>query len=140
SLSTKPGKEGFRFEHRNLLFTMPVRQSGKSIGTLFLRYNLLPLYKRFALYGGIVALVMITSFGLAVLVSNALQERISKPILALAETAREVSVRKDFSVRAQKFSNDELGLLTDAFNEMLEQIHNRDEALLESQERLRVAL
>jgi methyl-accepting chemotaxis protein len=132
--------EGFRTAGSAWEFVMAVRKSGKIIGTLYLRYSLEPVYKRFALYGCIVALVMVSSFALAYIVSNSLQRRISTPILALADTARHVSHRKDFSVRAQKFSDDELGLLTDAFNEMLGEIHDRDVALLESQERLLVAL
>jgi PAS domain S-box-containing protein len=140
TLEQIPERSGSVFEARYLHYTAPIKQSGKSLGTLYLRYDLGPFYQRFALYAGIVVLVMASSFGLAYLVSNALQQRISKPILTLADTAREVSLRKDFSVRAEKFSDDELGLLTEAFNEMLGQIHDRDLALLESQERLRVAL
>jgi len=39
------------------------------------------------------------------------------------------SERKDYSVRARKFSEDELGVLTDAFNQMLRQVQERDRAL-----------
>jgi light-regulated signal transduction histidine kinase (bacteriophytochrome) len=64
---------------------------------------------------------------------------ISEPLLSLVRTARSVSERKDYSVRAVKGSDDELGLLVDAINEMLEQIQHRDAALTGSLERLGAA-
>ena len=63
----------------------------------------------------------------ALALSNALQQRISQPILALADTARVISERRDYSVRAQKLSGDEVGLLTDAFNKMLTRIQKAEE-------------
>ena len=47
----------------------------------------------------------------------------------MAGTAKAISDRKDYSVRACKVGEDELGLLTDAFNHMLNQIQERDTAL-----------
>src|SRR5437879_10771107 len=54
----------------------------------------------------------------------------------LAETARAVSDRRDYSVRAAKLGEDELGVLTDAFNHMLSRIEAQDRALRESKEGL----
>ena len=58
-----------------------------------------------------------------------LQGRISQPILALAETAAAVSARQDYSVRAPKLGEDELGTLTDAFNLMLGRIEDQNREL-----------
>jgi len=63
----------------------------------------------------------------------------------LAQTAKAVSSRKDYTIRAQKRMNDELGQLVDGFNEMLGEIEQRDGALrqhrdsLEQQVRVRTA-
>ncbi len=92
------------------------------------------------LYGGIVILVMAGSFLLAFALSTALQRAISQPILELASAAKAVSDRKDYSLRARKYGQDELGQLTDSFNTMLTLIHERDVSLRESAERLRLAL
>ena len=40
--------------------------------------------------------------------------------------ARKVSEQEDYSVRAAKVSNDEIGVLIDTFNRMLGQIQERD--------------
>ena len=56
----------------------------------------------------------------AFLVSSQLQRLISGPILSLVQTARAVTEEKNYSVRAVKQNDDELGVLIDAFNEMAE--------------------
>jgi light-regulated signal transduction histidine kinase (bacteriophytochrome) len=70
------------------------------------------------------------------MISRKLQGQISGPILALAETAQAVSTQRDYSVRARKLGEDELGLLTEAFNHMLEQIQQQNLALQRSHEEL----
>src|SRR5439155_22821760 len=72
--------------------------------------------------------------------SKTLQKQISRPILALAETAKAVSDRRDYSVRATKLHEDELGRLTDAFNQMLAQINDQTGVLRESEARVRAVL
>src|SRR6185503_5171546 len=78
---------------------------------------------------GIVGLVFLASLLLAFALSSQLQRLISDPILRLARVARSVALEKNYSVRATKQSNDELGQLVDGFNEMLVQIQARDIAL-----------
>jgi PAS domain S-box-containing protein len=75
--------------------------------------------------------VILVSFLLAFLLSRILQKSISTPILALAKTAKVISEQKDYSVRAINLSKDELGLLTDAFNQMLGQIQEQNQTLKE---------
>jgi len=89
---------------------------------------------------GILTLMLIGSLLVARAISAVLQRRISGPILELADTSRTVSVNRDYSVRAKKQGNDELGLLTDAFNQMLARIQTQDEALRKNEEELRRAL
>ncbi|MDO8541274.1 MAG: ATP-binding protein [Opitutaceae bacterium] len=73
--------------------------------------------------------VLIVSSALVVLGSSRFQRAISGPILALADTARIVSERKNYSIRAVKTSADEIGFLIDRFNEMLAQIQLREAEL-----------
>ncbi len=131
-----PEGDGYRFAHAHLAAFQPVVLGGTRLGTLYLNSDMGAMYERFRLYGGIAVLVAAGSFLVAYLLSRALQQQISRPILALAETAKAISDRRDYSVRATKHSQDELGLLTDAFNQMLTQIHAQDQALRESEARL----
>jgi light-regulated signal transduction histidine kinase (bacteriophytochrome)/HAMP domain-containing protein len=74
---------------------------------------------------GVVAVASLVAFVLAM----RLQRHITEPVLALASTAKTVSETPDFSVRAERFDDDELGELTDAFNAMLARVDERDHAL-----------
>src|SRR5207248_1768739 len=61
---------------------------------------------------------------------------ITTPILRLAGTARTIADHNDYSVRAAKVCGDEVGVLTDAFNQMLAQIQSQDTALRENENKL----
>jgi len=135
-----PAEDGYRFERSHLDGFQPVVQGAKRIGTLYLQTDLGAVHERFRLYGLIVVLVAAVTFLLAYTLSMALQKQISRPILSLAETAKVISERRDFSVRATKLGNDELGLLTDAFNQTLAEVEKQNRALQESAERVRAVL
>lgn len=123
-----PGPAGHRFSHGRLLLFEPVRQANGTVGTLYVSSELRPLFERLRLYGGMALLVLFGSMLVALALSHALQRRITEPILALAHTAKIISERRDFSVRVAKSGNDELGLLTEAFNQMLIGIQQAEKA------------
>lgn len=118
--------EGYFFSDNSLEGIHPVVQGSNRLGTLYLKLDMHYVNKRFLLYGGIAILFIILSSVFAYLLSKRLQRSISVPILELAETARIVSDQRDYSVRASKISDDEIGVLTDAFNHMLTQIEARN--------------
>ena len=62
---------------------------------------------------------------LAYLLAAGLQRTISAPIFHLAEVAQGVAKNKDYSLRALKHNEDELGFLTEAFNDMLAQVQTK---------------
>jgi signal transduction histidine kinase len=125
-----PAPDGYRFEHSYLAGFAPVAQAGNArLGTLYLRSNLTAVYGALRVAGAVAVLVMGASMVVAFLVATSLQGTISGPILALAETAKSVSDRQDYSVRAPGAGHDEVGLLTDAFNQMLGRIEAQDQAL-----------
>lgn len=134
-------KDGYSFEGDYLLGYQPVTQDGRRrLGTLVLKVEMASIYTRLAIYGGVTALVAALSLLAAYLLSRGLQRQISRPILALAETASAVSDRGDYSVRAPRLGSDELGQLTDAFNLMLTQIQAQHDALMDSEGRVRAVI
>jgi signal transduction histidine kinase/CheY-like chemotaxis protein/HPt (histidine-containing phosphotransfer) domain-containing protein len=66
---------------------------------------------------------------IAILLASFLQKRVSAPIFHLVKTARAISETADYSRRAHRETNDELGQLCDEFNGMLGQIESRDAEL-----------
>jgi signal transduction histidine kinase len=129
----RPGPDGEPEFHDGFLDVFhPVILDDRRIGTVYLRSDLSELVGRLQLQALTVVSVFLLAALVALLFSSALQRVISRPILRLAETARAVSERRDYSIRAVKQSSDELGHLVDAFNDMLEQIQRRDSDLLEA--------
>ena len=136
ALPAKPEVDGNGFSGEFLISFQPVVYESKRIGTLYLKSDMDAMFDRFALYGSIVAAVIIASFLLAYGLSRRLQRQISQPILTLADTASAVAKRGDYSVRAARTGEGEFVVLTDAFNQMLDRIHDGDRALRYSQEEL----
>jgi PAS domain S-box-containing protein len=139
-LPAKPEVRGHRITMTSLATFQPVVQNERQLGTLYLQSDMGAMADRFRLYAGIVVLVVLCSLLVAFILSQKLQAEISGPIIELSETARAISDRRDFSVRAVKRGQDELGSLTDAFNEMLTQIQQQEKGLRESEARLRAVL
>lgn len=140
SFPLSPGKPGHRFETSHLVIVCPVIQDNQSLGTVYLKSDLSDLTARYRAFTWLALVVIVSSILVAYLVSKRLQKQISEPILALAEIAKTVSDRRNYSVRATKLGGDELGLLTDAFNQMLTQIQEQNQALSESEARVRAVL
>ena len=118
-----------RFTPQALVLERPIRLDGEVIGAVCLYSSLTPLYSRIWRYASIAGILLLASGFLAFLLSLRFQRVLSKPILDLAETARSVAQDKNYSLRALKGSEDEIGTLIDGFNEMLRQIQERDAAL-----------
>ncbi|HEU5289320.1 MAG TPA: PAS domain S-box protein, partial [Cyclobacteriaceae bacterium] len=132
SLPKSPGAEGYSFSNSYLDGFQQIKQGNKNLGTLYLRTDLGAIYQRFQLYGIIALIIILLSLVMSYFLSKILQKKISNPIVQLAQAAKEISDKQDYSVRAAKFDDDELGSLTDSFNEMLNRIQSQTDALLES--------
>ena len=132
--------DGHRFERGHIGLFHPVALNGKRIGTLYMQMDLRGIYERLGLFAAIATLVLAGALLTAFILSNWLQRPTSRPLLALAATAQSIAVRKDYSVRAEAAGKNELGVLTDAFNEMVSGIQEREIALRTSNETLRVEI
>lgn len=128
------------FSQSRLITSRPVVENGKLLGVLVLHTDLrwwrerLWLYLTVAL--GVVALAFLAATGF----STFLRKSITQSVDELARVARAVSTEGNFSVRATRFGRDELGALTDTFNQMLAQIQEREGALRDSEAQRLLAL
>lgn len=132
----RPGPEGHVFRRGTLALFEPAILDGERVGTVYLESSLSEIWTRLRFRFLTMAAVFLVSALAALALSADLQGLISRPVLHLAETARAVSERNDYSLRAEKQSADELGRLVDAFNQMLSQIEERDTALLSAKDDL----
>jgi len=124
------------FERGFLVLTRPILLDDEKIGVVCLTASLDFLRKRLKQEALAILGVLLLSSLSACLISSRLQCIISRPILGLAEVARFVAENKQYTVRAEPSGNDEVGLLIRTFNEMLEQIQQRDAALTAANENL----
>src|SRR5882724_7554236 len=130
SVATLP--QGYRFESGYLIGVQPVVQGSRRMGTLYLKSDLGALHDWFQNFGLIAALVLAVSCAVAYLVATRLQKLISQPILTLTDTVSAIAEHRDYTVRARRLEGHEFGLLTDAFNHMLERVEDT-RARLQSQ-------
>jgi PAS domain S-box-containing protein len=138
SLPASPAGGSYEFGQAHLTVLQPVVQSGKPLGTLYLQSDLAALTQRLQIYGVISLLITAGVLLIAFWLSLTLQQRITNPIIALAKTARDISRQRNFSVRAEKMSDDELGELTEAFNTMLDQLQSSHADLEKSRVQLQI--
>ncbi len=126
--------KGHRFEGDRLLLFEPVTFNQNTVGTIYLESDTEEIRARVRDYATILAVLLPSLFVVGFILSSLAQRVVSRPIVDLDRVARTVSGRRDFSVRAKKYANDEIGVLVDAFNEMLSQIQARDVELTVAKE------
>jgi two-component system, sensor histidine kinase len=133
-LPSSPASPGYRIEGEHLTVVSPVVERGERIGMIYLQ-SLYDPWTHLREYLAIIVLVMALSLVGAAFVSGWLQHAFTGPILEVASVAREVMVRRDFSLRARKTTTDEIGELVDAFNAMLAEAGERAEQLRDADRR-----
>jgi signal transduction histidine kinase/CheY-like chemotaxis protein len=129
---------GLRIEGERVQLVQRVELKGELLGFIYLRAQY-DLMGRLKAYLGIFALVTLMSLGVAYIFSNRLQQAITRPLEAMTSVARGIVVGRDFSLRSEKTTDDEIGVVVDAFNQMLDEVQARTRALERSELALRAA-
>jgi two-component system, sensor histidine kinase len=121
--------ENLGFSRERLRWSNTVMLDGQVIGSVYLSSDLGELNAGVLRTLFITLLVAALSALGAFLMSCRLQRVISDPVIHLVQTAKAVTMLRNYGIRAHKNTDDELGLLIDGFNEMLSQIQQRDRDL-----------
>src|SRR6266404_6966753 len=125
------------FAHGQMVLVQAIIFQGKLTGFVYILSDLRALDDRLKSYASIAAAVLLISLVVALLISRVAQRVISEPVVRLAQTVRIVSHEKNYSIRAVATGNrDEVSTLIESVNEMLEQIQQRDSALLRARDEL----
>ncbi len=107
-----------------------IESQGQPIGTVYIHARLQGLRRQAIQYATIAAVILLVCLGAALLAGVAFRKFLAEPIVSLARTARQVSRSRDYGLRfTPRHDFDELLSLTEAFNEMLVEIQQRDLAL-----------
>ncbi|MBI3768337.1 MAG: HAMP domain-containing protein [Deltaproteobacteria bacterium] len=115
-----------RFVGDRRLVTRPIDFKGKRVGFVALESDLADLSDVKSGFMLAALLVLALCIGIGWLLALQLQRLVTRPILALVESARTISRDRDYSVRVVVRGGDEIGVLARSFNEMLEQVEERD--------------
>ncbi len=124
--------DGHRFDGGLLHLAQDVFTNGRIVGRVYIQSDMRELRARMERYATMAGFLFLSCSVVAWVLSTRLQRLISDPIVRLSTAARDISHERDYSIRVEKKADDELGMLTDSFNEMLAQIQQRDEALKEA--------
>ncbi|MEE9405496.1 MAG: ATP-binding protein [Algisphaera sp.] len=120
----------------HLSIVQPVKIDDETLGTLVVLYDLIPVQAR--VWRGLQLSALIGFF--ACLLSGITAQRLGRglttPVAELTRIAAAVHDHQDYTLRAQRFQNDELGELTDGFNAMLTQVEESDAALQTTNDQL----
>jgi signal transduction histidine kinase len=124
-------------DHGRLVLAHRIVYQKSSLGIVYISAPLTEIEQRARHYLLIAALILLLCMGAAIAISSASRRMVAQPIASLAETARSISRERDYSARAPESSDSvEMAVLTRSFNEMLEQIQQRDDALRRSRDEL----
>ncbi|MBI1373083.1 MAG: PAS domain S-box protein [Phycisphaera sp.] len=137
-----PAVQGVTYTANHLLVVRPVTlaapgesEPGQVVGHVYIRRDLSDLRERLWQYLGIVTLVLGAALVITLVTTRFFTLVLTRPIGELVDTAARVTETQDYALRANKLSDDELGRLTDAFNQMLAQIQQRDAVVRDREHR-----
>jgi signal transduction histidine kinase len=119
-----PGTIGVERRGDELIVFRRIVDRNEWIGTVYLRAQY-EVRARLANFLRILAAVTAVALVVAIWVSYWLQSAVTRPILEITDVARQVRERRDFSLRAKRSTEDEIGYLVDSFNDMLAEVARR---------------
>jgi signal transduction histidine kinase len=130
-------ESGSWIEGTDILLGRKVMLGGKNVGSVYLLAATTDLAHRAREYGLLSAAILVLCFLVALLATTTVRNLITEPLTNLADIAGIVTRQKDYTVRATPLqTDDELAFLVRSFNEMLEQIQQREKALEDSRAEL----
>ncbi|HEX2828526.1 MAG TPA: ATP-binding protein [Burkholderiales bacterium] len=127
----KPDTDGIRVHGATAVLFKRLGTADSPLGTLYIKADY-DAGQHLRAYLTILVLVLLGALGVSLIVAWWLQRTVTHPILAMRDVAREVVETRDYSLRAPKTTQDEIGYLADAFNRMLGEIEQRSSQLEQS--------
>jgi PAS domain S-box-containing protein len=111
-----------------------VMQGDEKLGVIYLRAQY-DVEGRVRTYLSALGAVMLIGLVAALLAGSWLQRVVSRPMESMTNVAKQIVEQRDYSFRAEKLTDDEIGVVIDAFNKMLDEVESHSRAL-ETSEKL----
>ncbi len=129
-------RAGAWVENDRLIVCRVVTLGGQNEGVIYVESDSGEVHARLLRIFSLMLMILLVTMALALVMSSRVQRVISEPIAHLVSTARKISSEKDYTVRAEKRADDDLGQLIETFNTMLSEIECRDAMLLRNRDHL----
>ncbi len=104
-------------------------KAGKPVGRLLIVADIRSFRNQVAQAAILTLFAALAAGGLGVAAAVRLQRRISGPIASLTRAMTRIRSARDYSLKVEHESDDETGILVDAFNGMISEIGYRDESM-----------
>ena len=140
----KPGEEAFTFPSANTVGATKQNRFGREflvsykitdkefLGTVLLRSEIIEFNRIILSYLKIATAILLASLLAALIISTLLQRSITNRLLSLVRKTKEVAQTGNYSIRVETEVQDEIGVLSSAYNNMLEQIEKMQSHLNET--------
>lgn len=129
SMPSMPLREGIEYTDNELIAVKHIKHDGDFVGSIHIVSDLSVFYAQLRRSVVAAVLIIIACSALALAIALRVLHVIAAPIDNLIDTANRVAMSRDYSLRATKFADDDMGSLTDEFNDMLQRIQRRDAEL-----------
>jgi len=126
-----PQQEGTHIIAQQIVQVQKIISKHSKLGTLYIVADTRDLWLAMEKLAGQAAVILVFFLFLALFLSVIFQKYLVDPIVRLVDVMKQVSDKKDYSLRVSGDTQDEVGTLIDGFNEMLAEIQERDTKLEE---------
>lgn len=113
----------------------PILANKDPIGSVYIAADLTDLYWGYSHLFRWLSIIVLASIALTWILKRQLTLFMVSPIKNLLNTVKKIEARRNYSLRAKKLANDELGQLADTFNAMITTVQTQNKALLEAKNR-----
>ncbi len=116
-------KQGLSVFYLGFLDTLiPIYKEKTLLGAVYIRADTHALQQHLLKTGSLILVVFLLSLIFAFILASRLERIFTDPVFHLLDNMHVVTRARDYSIRAEHQSDDELGTLTDGFNDMLAEI------------------
>ncbi|MEI6542797.1 MAG: diguanylate cyclase [Methylococcales bacterium] len=127
--------ERTEFDTVYLHIVQPIIVDSERLGAVYIYADFRNSYWQKIKFIGELILVLVGASILASFLTSPLLRLISLPVKKLLETVKAISDTKNYSLRAVKVNNDELGVLVEAFNDLIGIVEAQNQSLTRAKDR-----
>lgn len=124
-----PDRPGPQPGFGRLVVSAPVGPPANPMGQVTVELDELQSYRQLAIGAAALILAQLLALALSLPLVRRIAARITSPMTALGRTAARIAEQRDYSRRLEGEGLDEVGQAVRAFNDMLDQVQQRDQAL-----------